>query len=490
MIGAIAPADLDACDSQGFTALGVVILGRGPNMDEKVALLLAAGCDPSLAQAPGTTALMAAAAGGLSSIVEQLLARSDAILEATDKDGDTALMRAVLMGHTGVVQLLLDSGADPRAANKKGRTALIHAASRGHEAVVQQLLAGANALPAAADEHGHTALMLAARSGHYPVVAMLLGSVDAQRVNAVDRIGWTALEHAAFEDQDHVVSLLLDHGARLPLWAELARRDDGRGNHYVERIDAKRLSATIREALSPDLDATWAVPPLIGQAEQWIVFDPSRTAMLIEHLARSLAEGHQWINAGPITRLRGMEPAFYPGATLCEAETRTFDGATGLILFVKTSEGCTLLDGTSRPVHKLNEMGQIDVGESENALQYTQFFCSATEGELGPFRIVVSRSELEYVRDLTAHEQYWTSALRVSPPTLPQLSEDPARWTLSASVLYGGLLFHSEFEVLMTRQISMEDDKAQLQEGLPIRIWAFWGKVRQDRTAACNPAAA
>jgi ankyrin repeat protein len=236
MMDGLAPDQLCARDRAGHTALTAAIGGNPEGGEGKVALLLAAGCDPSLGGPAGVTPLMLAAGMGLVDIVELLVAHEKIQLEARDKVGNTAIMFAASEGHSSVVRLLLKRGADPRSGNEEGATALIVAAGRGHEDVVQLLLAN-GAAPGAADNRGYTALLTSARMGHYPIVAMILGSLDERQVNAVDKFGWTALEHAVFMERDRVAALLLQHGARLPLWAELAPDDARQGERNVAERD-------------------------------------------------------------------------------------------------------------------------------------------------------------------------------------------------------------------------------------------------------------
>jgi len=45
-------------------------------------------------------------------------------IDATDKEGSTALICAARNGRTGVVRILIDKGVNVNAANKHGHTAL------------------------------------------------------------------------------------------------------------------------------------------------------------------------------------------------------------------------------------------------------------------------------------------------------------------------------------------------------------------------------
>ena len=75
-------------------------------------------------------------------------------------------------GHAAVVMRLLEAGADVNATEKDGVTALHWAAKDGHTAIVMRLLAaGANVH--ARDEDGLTALDWAAKQGHAAIVMRL-----------------------------------------------------------------------------------------------------------------------------------------------------------------------------------------------------------------------------------------------------------------------------------------------------------------------------
>lgn len=87
----------------------------------------------------------------------ELFVKSGAKLDATDKDGWTALMWASWSGLTAVAAELLNSGASPAPADKQGNTALTLAAMRG-EAGIVQLLLDKKADASAADKHGKKAV--------------------------------------------------------------------------------------------------------------------------------------------------------------------------------------------------------------------------------------------------------------------------------------------------------------------------------------------
>lgn len=103
----------------------------------------------------GRTALMLACVEGEATLVELLLPWSDA--EASDRDGETALMLAAF-GHPTCVELLLPV-SDPSAGDTDGWTALMWAASSGNEQCVALLLPFSDVT--ATNQSGVTALDIA-----------------------------------------------------------------------------------------------------------------------------------------------------------------------------------------------------------------------------------------------------------------------------------------------------------------------------------------
>src|SRR5205085_2848662 len=128
---------------QGETALSVA-LHRGQLRPAMA--LLAAGADPNVVEADGTTPLFRAARLGARRTVRTLLAAGadpDTALaeyDTFDRDmarGTTPLMVAALQGERRIVADLLAAGADLHRRNERGQTALDLAAAKGQAAVVE-----------------------------------------------------------------------------------------------------------------------------------------------------------------------------------------------------------------------------------------------------------------------------------------------------------------------------------------------------------------
>lgn len=138
---------------------------------EALAVLIAAGASPDLADAEGQTALMHAAFAGRAEAARVLI-HAGAPVNATDKHGGTALSAAAFQGSRATVELLIRAGADLDSKNLDGWTPLMHAAAQGHAEVMQAFLA-AGADRDFKGSRGETALGLARREGHEHAVEVL-----------------------------------------------------------------------------------------------------------------------------------------------------------------------------------------------------------------------------------------------------------------------------------------------------------------------------
>ena len=146
-------------------ALSAAALGHDGDLVE----LLDKGLDPNTVDASGNTLLILAARDDHLSTVDILLKRK-AKVATRNFAGDSALMMAVLKGHTAVAKRLLEAGAP---VNQSGWTPLMYAAFEGRADLVELLLAKGADVNARAPNLS-TPLMLAARNGHMDAVRLLL----------------------------------------------------------------------------------------------------------------------------------------------------------------------------------------------------------------------------------------------------------------------------------------------------------------------------
>ena len=188
----------------------------------------------------GETAMILAARAGHENIVE--------LLDPTDENGVTALMRAAERGDVEAVKALipLHKGKTARYVKINGwkiyeGTALIIAAVCGHTEMVKLLVKYENGIK---DEDGRTALVHAARNGHREIAELLmehekdvtgwtmlmcatvLGDVEmvSQHLGKrgqKDKRGWTALIFAAEYGRDDAVRLLMKYESGVSSWTNL-----------------------------------------------------------------------------------------------------------------------------------------------------------------------------------------------------------------------------------------------------------------------------
>jgi hypothetical protein len=121
----------------GHTPLHIVVRMRNPNW---VGFLLSKGADPNVGDKNGDTPLILASRTGFSEGVSRLLMYR-ALVDKTNRLGETALITAIQARQTGIVKLLLQAGADPdKADHAAGYTARDYAKRDSRSADMLRLI--------------------------------------------------------------------------------------------------------------------------------------------------------------------------------------------------------------------------------------------------------------------------------------------------------------------------------------------------------------
>ncbi|WP_374386710.1 hypothetical protein [Sandaracinobacter sp.] len=154
-------------------------------------------------------------------------------------------------------------------------------------------------------------------------------------------------------------------------------------------------------------------------------------------------ERHGGVRAAPL--------ACYPRHLLCEIGLR-IRGEAMVGAFLFGAEGAIPIDGTSMPLHDLNERIGQAVDSADAAIAYTLVFGSAVHGGDGRFHVLGSAD------DLAPYNNCDTAPFQaiVQPPTARAEGED---WVVDAAARYGRTLFRTRFRIQRSGLIEMIDDE-------------------------------
>ena len=137
--------------------------------------------------------------------VKNLLNDKSVNIDAQNKFGDTALIKASFNGQNEIVSTLLNANVNLNIQDNFGHTALIDASRQGYDKIAKQLI-DAKANLNIQNIYGKTALILASFYNHSDIVKML---VDAgANKNIKDNDGKTALIYAREKGYSDIVNLL------------------------------------------------------------------------------------------------------------------------------------------------------------------------------------------------------------------------------------------------------------------------------------------
>ncbi|MFZ5867999.1 MAG: ankyrin repeat domain-containing protein [Thermodesulfobacteriota bacterium] len=292
-------ADANVKNEDCYTPLN----GYSPVTPDVGKLLLDTGAEVDARNREGQTALMKAAWQGHSELVKLLLERR-ADVNAQDAHGVTPLMEASGRGYLDVVKLLLEKGAERNIKTRNGVTAVNWAADWSKPEVAKTILMMAGEVNAR-DDTGVTPLMEAAGRGYLGVVKALLEK--GADVNVKDKYGWNALTWAAQGGHMEEVRLLQERGAEVTLTAAACLADmQAIQNLIKDGADVSAQGANGRSPLmcAAALNHSEVVKLLLAKGANVNARDEKGMTALMEaanrgyvHVARMLADRGAEINA-------------------------------------------------------------------------------------------------------------------------------------------------------------------------------------------------
>ncbi len=123
----------------------------------------------------------------------------------------SALQMACSYRRPDLIIYLLDKGADPNVKDSMGATPFLTVCASGMTEAVQRML-DLGVDPVQFNRHQQSTLHLASKSGSSETMILLLPHYND--VNLLDQFGVAPLSYAVWSNQESVVRLLIDHGAK------------------------------------------------------------------------------------------------------------------------------------------------------------------------------------------------------------------------------------------------------------------------------------
>lgn len=129
------------------------------------------------------------------------------------------------------------------------------------------------------------------------------------------------------------------------------------------------------------------------------------------------------------------------------------------------------LDGSSTPIHEVNEQAGIRLSD-ENVLFYLSFFCFFVRGDQGPFYVLHDMTDgllpAAFAGARKADDDRTPEAVFREPKISGRVEGD---WRTTGMVFYANALFMADFRIEPEGMIEMVDDEPILSD-LPCRIEA------------------
>lgn len=156
------------------------------------------------------------------------------------------------------------------------------------------------------------------------------------------------------------------------------------------------------------------------------------------------------------TRVMQAELPFYEGGYLMEICDEAANDLRGPLWFVCIEERMLFLNGSSAPIHDMNETAAILLTQ-ETVVDYVHFFCFFVHGDEGPF-LVLEDVEFPAI-DQEKNDAASLKLIQESCRTM-ELTEVRANgfFIVKGTILYGNALFDADFAVTEDGMIEMIDD--------------------------------
>lgn len=169
---------------------------------------------------------------------------------------------------------------------------------------------------------------------------------------------------------------------------------------------------------------------------------------------------------GESTEVHWRTLPFYQSVALIRVKDPNWTDKELYIYYLTDQGNLFRLNGTSPPIHEVNDKAPIKVTE-ENVLDYLRFFCFFVRGEDGPFYVAETMDDPSMPKEMDDSTRSVVEGT-VAPAEFLGVNEK-GFFLCKAVVFYSNALFIANFAVQPSGMIEMLDDDP-IAADLPVRI--------------------
>ncbi len=156
------------------------------------------------------------------------------------------------------------------------------------------------------------------------------------------------------------------------------------------------------------------------------------------------------------TRVAWRTLPFYETVALIRVQDPNWVNKSMTIYYLTDQGNLFRLNGTSPPIHEVNNKAPIKINE-DNVLEYLKFFCFFVRGDEGPFYVAEDMSDPNLPEDMDGTTRSVIEGT-VRPASFEGMNEQ-GHFLCDAVVYYSNALFIANFSVQSSGMIEMMNDE-------------------------------
>ena len=156
------------------------------------------------------------------------------------------------------------------------------------------------------------------------------------------------------------------------------------------------------------------------------------------------------------TRVAWRTLPFYETVALIRVQDPNWVNKNMVIYYLTDQGNLFRLNGTSPPIHEVNNKAPIRINE-ENIIEYLKFFCFFVRGDEGPFYVSEDMSDANFPDDMDGTTRSVIEGT-VRPASFEGMNEQ-GHFLCDAVVFYSNALFIANFSVQTSGMIEMLNDE-------------------------------